>query len=97
MRRYGPIKPSRGTVIPADVRLAVIRRDDGCVGFRLLEGECAGPLELDHVRASHGMGMKSESTPANLVALCGYHHRMKTDHGKQIRPVLLAYLERVSA
>src|SRR5882757_7718429 len=97
MRRYSPMKPSRGTVIPAEVRLAVLYRDAGCIGFRLLEGECAGPIELDHVRASGGMGMKSPSTVDNLVALCGSHHRLKTEHGRQIRPVLLAYLERVTA
>ena len=97
MRRYSGLKPSRGTVIPHEVRLAVLNRDAGCIGFRLLEGECQGPLELDHVRASHGMGLKSESTPDNLVALCGAHHRMKTEHGRQIRPILVAYLERVSA
>lgn len=94
MRRYAPLAPSKGTVIPPDMRLRVLQRDSGCVGFRLLPGDCVGGLELDHVRASHGMGMKSETTDANLVALCGYHHRYKTANGKVARALLLDYLER---
>lgn len=92
LRRYAPMKPSRGTVIPADTRLRVLRRDNGCVGFGRLPGDCAGGLELDHVRASHGMGMKSETTDGNLVALCGAHHLYKTANGKAARPILLDYL-----
>ena len=96
MRRYAPIAPSRGTVIPHDMRLRVLQRDakaaGGCVGFRRLPGECTGPLELDHVRASHGMGMKSETSEDNLVALCGSHHRWRTEHGREGRPILLDYL-----
>jgi len=92
VRRYTPLKPSRGTIIPAEMRLRVLRRDQGCVGFAELPGECAGPLELDHVRASHGIGLKSETTDENLVSLCGAHHRYKTEHGREARPLLLAYL-----
>lgn len=66
----------------------------GCVGFSLLNGECAGGLELDHVRASHGVGLKSVTCDCNLVSLCGSHHRFKTEHGREVRPVLLAYLAR---
>jgi hypothetical protein len=54
-------------------------------------------LELDHVRASHGMGMKSETVESNLVALCGAHHRWRTTHGREGRPILLAYLEGATA
>lgn len=97
LRRYGPMKSSHGTTIPHEMRLRVIARDLGCVGFDLLPGECVGPLELDHVRASHGIGMKSETTEQNLVALCGNHHRYKTAFGREARPVLLAYLARVTA
>jgi 5-methylcytosine-specific restriction endonuclease McrA len=93
VRRYSALKPSRGTVIPGHVRLAVLDRDRGCVGFGRFPVECAGPLELDHVRASHGMGMKSDTTPGNLVALCGSCHRYKTENGRAARPLLLAYLE----
>lgn len=95
--RRSPLKPSRGTVIPPDMRLRVLTRDNGCVGFRRLPGECAGGLELDHVRASHGMGMKSETTDANLVALCGEHHRWKTSNGRDARALLLDYLAKVAA
>lgn len=38
------------------------------------------------------MGMKSPSTTGNLAALCGAHHRFKTEHGREARPLLLGYL-----
>jgi hypothetical protein len=90
------MKPSRGTVIPHELRLFVLVRDaamaGGCVGFGRFPGACQGPVELDHVRASHGIGMKSETSRANLVTLCGGHHRYKTANGKKARPILLEYL-----
>lgn len=95
MRRYAPIKPSRGTVIPSNVRSAVKARDGWCVGPRVgMDGDCEGSIELDHVRASHGIGMKSETSVDNLVALCGFHHRLKTNHGRTWRPVLIEYLSK---
>lgn len=97
MRRYSPIKPSKGTVIPPAIRLAVLIRDGACVGPRVgMITPCQGSIELDHVRASHGMGMKSETTPGNLVVLCGLHHRMKTADGRKWRPLLVEYLVRES-
>lgn len=94
LRRYAPMAPSRGTVIPNALRIAVLVRDQGCIGYRLSwPGECAGALELDHVRASHGMGMKSRTEADNLVSLCGAHHKYKTEHGRETRPALLAYLK----
>lgn len=93
LRRYAGIKPSRGTVIPADVRKAVEYRDRLCVGFVVgMPGECAGSYELDHVRASGGLGMKSPSTVGNLVRMCGTHHRLKTSEGRKWRPRLLDYI-----
>jgi 5-methylcytosine-specific restriction endonuclease McrA len=93
LRRYAPMKQSRGTVIPPQMKVDVFTRDGGCVGFLLsFPGECAGGLEPDHVRASHGIGMKSRTEPDNLVSLCGSHHRWKTDNGRKARPLLLAYL-----
>jgi hypothetical protein len=56
-----------------------------------------GSDEQDHVRASHGIGMKSESVASNLVLLCGLHHRWKTEHGREARPLLLEYLERAES
>jgi 5-methylcytosine-specific restriction endonuclease McrA len=96
MRRYAKPKQSHGTVIPADIRLRVRLRDGikagGCVGRVLLRDGCEGALELDHVRASGGVGMKSITCDCNLVTLCGTHHRFKTEHGRDVRPVLIAYL-----
>ena len=91
------MKASRGTIIPPEMRQRVMARDRGCVGLNRLPGACAGGLELDHVRASHGMGMKSETADRNLVSLCGSHHRWKTANGTLARPILLAYLAGVSA
>ena len=96
MRRYAPVKKSTGTRIDHAMRLRVIQRDakatGGCVGFGRFPTTCSGGLELDHVRASHGMGMKSDTTDGNLVSLCGACHRWKTEHGRQARPILLDYL-----
>lgn len=93
LRRYAKPKPSRGTVIPADVRARVHARDARvwCVGYGRLPGECLGGIEQDHVRAG-GTGMKSVTCDCNLVDLCGGHHRYKTEHGRDARPVLLDYL-----
>lgn len=94
LRRYAPMKQSRGTVIPSDVRRAVVARDKVCVGLIAgFPGPHGGTLEVDHVRASHAIGMKSSSTEDNLVLLCGLHHRWKTEHGREARPLLLAYLD----
>lgn len=98
LRRYAPLKSSRGTVIPSDVRAIVHARDNGCVGPRAgLPGDCIGSVEQDHVRASGALGKKSRSTSDNLVDLCAGHHRFKTLHGKTVRPLLLHYLEQVEA
>ena len=97
MRRYAPIAPSRGTVIPHEMRLRVLSRDNGCVGFGRFPVDCAGGLELDHVRASGGMGMKSRTADDNLVSLCNACHRWKTANGRTARPILLDYLAGVPA
>jgi len=93
LRRRTPLAPSRGTVIPADVRAAVTRRDPACVGRIVgLPGDCIGGLELDHVRTG-GMGKKSPSVASNLVSLCAFHHLYKTLHGREVRPLLIAYID----
>ena len=53
MRRYAPIKASRGTTWPLAVQVQIRHRDGVCVGPRIgMPGECFGSLEIDHVRAS---------------------------------------------
>ena len=87
---YRPTNP----VSPA-VRAHVKARDRVCVFTRLgIPHECFGPHELDHVRASGGLGLRSRSTPDNLVLLCPSAHRIKTLEGRRWRPVLLAWIER---
>lgn len=97
MRRYAGMKPSMGTRWPDDVRRAIEARDPFCVGPLIgMPGECYGESAIDHVRASHGIGMKSRSTVDNGVRLCGGHHRLKTEHGRAWRPMLLRYIELVT-
>lgn len=94
LRRYAPMKQSSGTRIPDDVREYVTLRDRLCVGFVVgMPGDCGGSYELDHVRASGGLGMKSPSTRENLVRICSVHHRVKTENGRTWRPRLIGYIE----
>ena len=94
MRRYTPIKASRGTTWPLAVQVQIRHRDGVCVGPRIgMPGECFGFLEIDHVRASGGMGMKSRSTVDNGTLLCSTHHRIKTEHGREWRPRLIEWIE----
>jgi 5-methylcytosine-specific restriction endonuclease McrA len=99
LRRY-PVRPrasggNRPDPIPGAVRDEVRARDRGCVFGRLgIAHDCFGRLELDHVRASGGLGIRSRSTPDNLVLLCPAAHLEKTLRGRRWRPVLLAWIER---
>jgi len=97
--RRSPIAKSRGTTWPREESDAIWERDRGhCVGPRAgFQGDCYGSLERDHVRASHGMGMKSESTRENGVLLCSVHHAWKTVHGREARPLLIEYLAKAAA
>jgi hypothetical protein len=68
-------------------------RDHDCVFAQLgIPHDCFGRLELDHVRASGGLGLRSPSSPDNLVLLCPWAHREKTLHGRHWRPVLLTWI-----
>lgn len=102
LRRYSPVKQSAGTRWPDDVRAEVERLDSRhCVcaraGFPLdVIARCGGDLQVDHVRASHGIGMKSPSTVANAVLLSAFCHKWKTEHGKEARPLLLDWIARRS-
>ena len=93
------LKPSKGTVVPPAMRHYVLARDNGCVGPRLgFPGACGGPCDPDHVRSSGGIGMKSPTEPWNLASLCRLvHHPWKTEHPREARPRLIAYLDAVEA
>lgn len=98
------MKPSRGTTWPPEVRAEVERLDSyRCVCARAgfppdVIARCSGiDVQLDHVRASHGTGMKSPSTVANGTLLSSHCHRWKTEHGKEARPLLLDWIARRSA
>ena len=97
LRRYPSLRhgrPHRPDPVSPAVRAHVRERDGGCIFTRLaIPHECLGQLELDHVRASGGLGLRSRSTPDNLVLLCPAAHRAKTLAGRRWRPVLLAWIE----
>jgi len=97
----------RDTAAEAAEKAYVRQRDRGCVaglldqerefmetGF-LLPPRCDGPREVDHVRASGALSKKSVTHRSNMVLLCAWHHRLKTEYGKVWRPLLLAYLAKV--
>lgn len=98
----GPIpkpgkKPKKDRKWPEGLHDYIVERDQGCVAHRLQLGRdrpCFGKVQVDHVRHSGGIGMKSPTEAWNLVSLCGQHHYSKTVHeGGDWRPVLIKYLQ----
>ena len=93
----------RDTAAASAEKAYVLTRDRECVAHRASKGimgpdyvlVCAGPLQVDHVRASGALSKKSVTHRSNMVLLCAWHHRLKTEYGRVWRPLLLAYLERV--
>jgi hypothetical protein len=87
----------RDTAAEAAEKAYVRRRDQRCAarGFANPLSMCQGPLEVDHVRASGALSKKSVTHRSNMVLLCRWHHKLKTEYGRVWRPLLLAYLERV--
>lgn len=85
--------------VTADVALAVLSRDAGCVAVILgaHPSTCKGRLTLDHVRDHAAMGApRAPSDEQHLVALCEEHHLWSgwaTSH----KPELREYLRRVAA
>ncbi len=92
-RRPAPKRDTAGLIEKVYVR----QRDRSCVVRDILRvyDECQGPLEVDHVRASGALSKKSVTHRSNMVLLCHWHHKLKTDYGRVWRPLLLAYLERI--
>lgn len=73
LRRYAPMKPSRGTVIPESLRRQVYERDQGrCIPQLVgILHTCRSDREIDHVRASGALGKKSPTTLDNLILTVG--------------------------
>lgn len=93
MRRYTTPTRSRGTVWPAHVREHVYTHQRVCIGpLAEMDGMCDRYDDLDHLRASGAVGMKSKSIAVNGARLCGLHHREKTMRGKTWRPRLLGVI-----
>lgn len=101
--RRKPPKVKRDTDQERAEKAYVRARDRGCVAWRAsrlpepakADMYCDGPHDVDHVRASGGLGMKSPTHRTNMVVLCRHHHDAKTQYGKTWRPLLLAYIARV--
>lgn len=100
---FAPPPPLKRKVVKRDTaaelreKRAVWMRDHECV-YALVHDDrsyCQGPLEVDHVRASGALSKKSVTHRSNMVLLCHWHHKLKTEYGRVWRPLLLAYLERV--
>ena len=83
--------------VTADLRLAVLERDRGCVAVRLGADPagCSGRLQLDHVKDQPMMGKRAPSDLAHLATVCERHHLggWATSH----RPELRQYLREVTA
>lgn len=87
--------------VTPEVYAAVMLRDNRtCVGPGVgMDGKCGsqwGPgrpvvLEIDHVNNA-GFGKRGPSVEENLVVLCGYHHRIKTEASRFWRVALNEYL-----
>lgn len=96
-------KQKRDTTSEAAEKAYVRARDAICVALRpeievwklTSSVHCQGLLQVDHVRASGALSKKSVTHRSNMVLLCAWHHRLKTEYGRVWRPLLLAYLERV--
>ena len=89
------IRPRKDPVT-RDLADYLARRDGRCAMAKIrADHVCDGPSEIDHVRASGGLGLRSPSTEANTVRLCRWGHRLKTEHGRVWRPLLLRYIERM--
>lgn len=84
---------------PVDVKRAMDERDQrSCIGRVVgFPTTCMGGLERDHIRASGGIGIKSRSTLDNGVLLCAMCHYWKGLHGKDARPLLIDYVDRMAA
>ena len=86
--------------VPPEIARAVFARDVSCVGVKVgMLGACGsqwGPgkpvsMEIDHVNSA-GFGKRGPSMEENLVLICGYHHRIKTESSKQWRAAINEYL-----
>lgn len=96
-------------VVTADVALAVLTRDKGCVAVALgaSPADCRGRLTLDHVKDQPHVGdplikradrhsYRAPSDERHLVSVCAAHH-LENGWATSHRPALREYLARVAA
>lgn len=90
--------------VTAEVRLAVLIRDGGCVAAKLdpthgcrdqwglpLTSTSLNAMTLDHVKDEPMMGKRAPSDPAHLVTLCWFAH-INSSWATSHRPELREYL-----
>lgn len=98
LRRMAPMKSTGGTGFPADVKAHVREHQRECMGALVgMPGPCMGQVENDHVRASGGISMKSDSIATNCARMCSWHHSIKTREGRRYRPLLIAKIAQLHA
>ena len=86
MTRRDPVTP--------DIYRRVLERDHGCVMADHCGADpalCSIHLELDHID-SLGFNLRGPSTLDNLVSVCSFHHKLKTEHAAYWRPLLRGYI-----
>ncbi len=97
--RRSPLKRGRtADPVTAELRVAVLDRDQGCVAVALGEDpmDCRGRLTLDHVKDQPRMGKRAPSDARHLVAICEEHH-LWTGWATAHRPELRDYLAGVAS
>lgn len=104
--RPKPWRRAEDDKVPPAVAAYVAARDRVCVMSTLdLSHQCHDQFgnviapdsyhyELDHVD-NGGTGNRGPSTKDNLVRLCPYGHRIKTENARLWRPALRAYVAAV--
>jgi hypothetical protein len=63
------------TRVSAALALSIFERDGGCMAPRLGGSamDCWGRLRIEHVKSEPRMGLRAESDPEHLMALCEGH------------------------
>lgn len=98
LRRRTPLKPSRGTEWPRDVRAQAYALMPRCIGPLVgMPEPCFGGLELDHIHGRGALGMKGDGVLSNAARLCVVHHDEKGLHGSTWRPRLVEFVGQLMA
>lgn len=93
LRRRTPLRATRRAQpedFSAETRRRARERDRGCLGPRVgMPEPCLGEIQLDHIRASGALSVKSRNSLDNAASLCVSHHDRKGREGRTWRPRLI--------